>query len=589
MAKATTKRSAKAPKPKSRRAAAAKPKKPAAARADRRADSRDPRRPPGGASRPDVARSDTERLRLELDVHRDELRAQNEDLRQTNAALLTAKERYAQLYDDAPIAYFTIDEAGVIAEANLAGAQLLEASRNFLFGRRFDELVVPSSRESFRGYRRRVFEHGGRPVHETVLSTGTRKFPVRIEGSRLAGPGFERAHCLLCVTDETERRGVEEERRQLEAKVAEAQRLESLGMLASGIAHDFNNILAIALTHTELMLEELANPEQLEVSAKEVRSAVMRAADLAHQMLVYSGRGPIVSETLDLSEVVRSMNGLLVSAAPKDCLLLELADDLLPIAAERARLQQIILNLVVNAAEAVSSSGRIRLRTRNAPAAPRPEEERADDRVLIEVSDDGKGMDDETRRRAFDPFFSTKFAGRGLGLAVVHGNVQAHGGTIGVESRPNGGTTVRVYLPVNREVARHANDVPEPAPWRGSGLVLVVDDEEPLRLAFGLLLARLGFDVCYACDGVEALEVVRKTTTPLVAVLLDLTMPRLDGRATLAELRRVEPELPVFLMSGFSNTAPEDSVICRADGYLTKPITSAAMADSMRRAVGMKN
>lgn len=527
-------------------------------------------------------------LARELDAHRQELAAQNVELRRTNAALLAATERYAELYDGAPSAYFTLDPDSVVVEANLAAADLLGAPRNVLFGRRFADLVVPQLRESFRSFCRGVHTEGGRLSHETLLAVGNRRVPVKIEAAR---PATRVGQLLLSVTDETERRYLEQERRSLEARTAEAQRLESVGALANGLAHDFNNALAIVLSHADLVLLDDAATDPTREAVAEIRRAGARAADLAKQMLTYAGRGRMRAERVDVSRLIRSMQTMLEASVSKDVdVVYDLAEDLPPVMGESALIQQVIWNLVVNASEAiVPGAGQVMVRTRShiqtasTDGAPRGLS------VLVEVTDDGRGMDELTRRRAFDPFFSTKRAGRGFGLAVVHGNVRTHGGLVAIESHLNRGTSVRVYLPVGgvaSEEVRPANDV-KVAPSQGNGFVLVVDDEEDVRDAAGMVLERAGYRVCYAKDGVEALALVRRPPAPLAAVLLDVLMPRLDGPATLVELKRMAPNLPVIMTSGLlmDVMAPE---LAPADAFLPKPFTLSSLLDAVRKVAGQR-
>lgn len=551
-----------------------------------------PRKPKVAAAAKRTVRADAseaEALLRELDVHREELACQNDELRRANAELMTSKERYAQLYDGAPIGYFTLDEAGIIVEANLAGADLLDASRNALFGHSFDELVVPGSRESFRNFRRRVVAQGGRPVHETLLVMDGRRFPVRIEAACLSSAAIPRSQCLLCVTDETERKYLEEQRRTLEARVAETHRRESLGVLAGGIAHEFNNILAVVLAHVDLALMDAPESSEKHGAIADIREAAVRAADLSKQMLAFSGRTRVHAEAVDVSGVIRAMGALLATSAPKEVeLVLDLAADLPSVVGDSLQIQQIVLNLVLNAVEGIgNSAGKIMVRTSACETSADAGSSRSEERVLIEVSDNGRGMDDATRRRAFDPFFSTKLTGRGLGLAVVHGNVRAHGGTVVVDSRPNGGATLRVYLPVaaRLRLVAPATALPVDPAWTGTGLVLVVDDGNDTRETAGLALERIGFQVCFAVDTEDALATARRHSGQLAAVLLDLSMPSIDPAAMLAELKRINATLPVVLTSGYSDASFDKRLLMSASGFVPKPFTPASLLRAMERAV----
>jgi two-component system cell cycle sensor histidine kinase/response regulator CckA len=380
-----------------------------------------------------TAKKDLER---ELDLHREEVAMQIEELRRANAEITAAKERYAQLFDVAPIGYFKLDAKGMVAEANLTGAELLGLPRDSLLGACFAHFIAPAQRDTFRAMHRRVVEAGARTSVDLVIATEGRRFAARIEASRLGG-----GECILGVTDETERRRVDEERRDLDAHLAETRRSESLGVLAGGIAHDFEDLTSVVLMHADFALA-LVGDHAARVDLEKVRSAASKAAELASQMLSYAGRGQPRRELIDVNAVVRSVEPLLIAALPDTIVLhLHFAAQLPPIWADSKQLQQIALNLVVNASEAIGSRrGRISVRTTSPSAAS----------VVLEVVDDGCGMPETTKERACDPFFSTKPTGRGLGLTVVHGAVRAHDGALAITSRVGHGTTIRIELPASR-------------------------------------------------------------------------------------------------------------------------------------------
>jgi signal transduction histidine kinase/CheY-like chemotaxis protein len=348
----------------------------------------------------------------------------------------------------------------------------------------------------------------------------------------------------------------EQESRRLERQRQEAQRLESLGVLAGGIAHDFNNLLTIILGYTTLAASELPRDSEAAGMLGEVERAARRAAELTHQMLAYAGRGKFAPQPLDLSGLVRDLShSLQLLAPPPATLTIEAAPGLTVIEADGSQLRQVLLNLVTNAVEALpGSAGAITVRTgvevvdhpaRLAPlAAP---DARPGPHVYLEVADDGCGIPTDVLPRIFDPFFSTKFTGRGLGLAAVLGIVRGHGGLIAVNSTPGRGSRFRLYFPCLEAPP------PSPAPtWQGSGTALVVEDEEGVRQLARHILEGAGFQVLLAHDGLEGVEVFRDRGDSIAVVLLDLTMPRLSGPETLAELRRLRPLAPVVLMTGYS-------------------------------------
>ncbi len=367
--------------------------------------------------------------------------------------------------------------------------------------------------------------------------------------------------------DVTERKRAEEDKLELERRLLHAQKLESLGVLAGGIAHDFNNLLMSILGNLDMALLRLSRPEAARASIEQAVSAVRRSAELARQMLAYAGRAPFVIKPLDLNLLVKENAELLRTTVARSISLgLRLADALPRVAADAAQVQQLIMNLITNASEAIGDRpGAITLatgvadfeatalaRTRLAEAPP------AGRYVFIEVTDTGAGMDEETQGRVFEPFFSTKFSGRGLGMAVVLGVVRGHGGALFVDSAPGQGTTITALLDARSAqpaegVERAAPAAPAPSEPRAlEGTVLLVDDEDLVRSVVRQLLEHMGLSVLAASDGQEGVELFRRNAERIDCVLLDLSMPRMDGLAALREMTRIRPGVKAILASGYA-------------------------------------
>ncbi len=397
-----------------------------------------------------------------------------------------------------------------------------------------------------------------------------------------------------------ERRREEEERQLLERQIQHAQKLESLGILAGGIAHDFNNLLVGILGNAGLALMRLESDDPLRRTIEGIQAAGTRAADLTKQMLAYSGRGKFVIQFVDLTAVVEEMAELLgASISKRATCRFDLASDVPVIEADATQIHQVVMNLITNASEALGEgAGDITLRTGSVRAdraffaSAHLDDDLPEGRyAFVEVSDTGCGMDEETRAKIFDPFFTTKFMGRGLGLAAVLGIVRGHQGTIRVTSAQGEGTTVLVLFPASNIDAptpsgQHAALAPELPGWRGSGTVLVVDDEAVVRDMTSDLLAELGFDVVVARDGREGVDVFRERAGDLVLVLLDLTMPRMSGEEALAEMRRIRPDAKVIVMSGYSRREvlaqfAEESLA----GFIQKPFNASDFGEALRRAI----
>ena len=410
-------------------------------------------------------------------------------------------------------------------------------------------------------------------------------------------PRYDERHRLVAydglIADITARKQGEEARLELERRLLHAQKLESLGVLAGGIAHDFNNLLMAILGNLDLARLVLSPVSAARLSVEEAVHAAQRAAELTRQMLAYAGKGRFIVTDLDLSALVAENAHAFRAALPKTVTLhLQLGQGLPPIHADAGQLQQVITNLFTNAAEALGDqAGVVALATgvqdcdAAALAGGRVATLPAPGRfVWLAVTDTGCGMDAATQQRLFEPFFTTKFTGRGLGLSAVLGIVQGHHGTLFVESEPGRGTTLRVLFPVSdappappaEGAAAAASQAlaPEGQPPSSSGTILVVDDEPMVRTTLQAMVEHCGFRVLLAADGEEAVAIFRAHAAEIVGVLLDLSMPRMDGAATLAALRQIQPEVKVILCSGYDESEATQRFTGQGlAGFLQKPYT----------------
>ena len=367
-----------------------------------------------------------------------------------------------------------------------------------------------------------------------------------------------------------------------EARLQHAQKLESLGVLAGGIAHDFNNLLVGMLGNASLALQDVPAGHRARPVIEQIQLASRRAAELTRQMLAYSGKGRFVVEPLDVSAVVREMMDLLeVSISKRASLATHLDPSLPSVQADVTQLRQVVMNLITNASDALEGQpGSIRVVTAviDADQAYFEGMDVGDDLppgryVSLEVSDSGRGMDPETRVRMFDPFFTTKTAGRGLGLAATLGILRGHGGAIRVYSEEGEGTSIKVLLPQSDAAPAPSRRLSEPKDV-GSlrGTVLVVDDLELVRQMVRSALERAGLTVLEAADGNEALALYAERGATIDVVLLDLTMPQLSGEETFAQLRRMNANIAVLLMSGYNAQDTTSKFVGRGlAGFLQKP------------------
>jgi signal transduction histidine kinase len=395
--------------------------------------------------------------------------------------------------------------------------------------------------------------------------------------------------------DVTAARRSEEERRRLERQMEQAQRTESLGVLAGGIAHDFNNLLAAIQANVVFLRTQRPDSGVVEACLADVESAARTAAGLCQQMLAYAGRAPFVAEPLDLGVLVRDMVQLLRSTVSRKLGLdLRLAEGLPLLRGDPSQLRQVVMNLVINAAESMGDGvGSVTVTTGALGAGPERLREAMLGEALVEgtyvfleVADTGCGMDVETQRRIFEPFFTTKFAGRGLGLSAVLGIIRQLRGGIELESAPGRGTRFRVLLPAMETVAPSAERPVAAGDWTGEGLVLVVDDDPAIRRALRRLLHRFGLEVLEAGGGAEGIELYRHNADRIRASVVDLTMPDVDGVETLRALRRLDPDAYVLVASGYSEGEVEarfgDE---RPDGFVQKPFDVDALREHLRAAL----
>lgn len=396
---------------------------------------------------------------------------------------------------------------------------------------------------------------------------------------------------LAVVRDISERVEAEQQRRELEQKMLDTQKLESLGVMAGGIAHDFNNLLTAILGNTELARLELTPDAAAHEYLSRAEQASRRAAELCRQMLAYSGRGALLVESVDLSQLVEEMLQFMHTVTSRKAdLRLSLAPQVPRFAGDASQIRQVAMNLVLNASEALDE-GRgvidvvVSSRTLGAPELTESltQESLAPGQyVCLEVSDTGKGMSEETRRRIFEPFFTTKFTGRGLGLSAVAGIVKRHRGLLTVHSEEGRGTRFTVAFPVSDATAT-AESPDEAAPFPAlSGAVLLVDDEPRVRRVAARMLARLQLSVLLADDGRSALDLYRQHRAEIRLVIMDLTMPNVDGEQAFEELRRLDPTVKVILTSGNAELELVERFRGRGlAGLLPKPFS----LEELRRAV----
>jgi PAS domain S-box-containing protein len=520
--------------------------------------------------------------------------------RATEHALTESEARLRALVEHLHDIIFVVDPLGTFLSETPSASRLLGYPPGHLIGKNGFLFMHPDDVAPMHLALGGVVAgtRGGVP-HEVRLRKSDGSY-VSFEGvasNLLDVPGV--SGVAVTLRDLSDRKRAEEARLALEARLREAQKLQSLGVLAGGIAHDFNNLLTGVLGNASLALAGLPEGSPARESVRLMETAAQRAAELTQQLLAYSGKGHFVKERVQLSDVVREMAHLLEVSISKRCALeLRFAPELPAVEADVAQLRQVVMNLIINAAEAIGDrQGRISLSTGEVEVAPGAsmgplEEELAPGpHVYLEVRDDGAGMCPAVRERIFDPFFTTKFTGRGLGLAAVLGIVRGHRGAVRVESEPGRGTSFRVLLPIAAPCVRAVDGTPPcelPTPPAG-GTILVVDDDETVRRVARAVLEREGYIVLLARDGSEAVELFGREATRVRLVLLDLTMPGMDGKETFQALRALRPDVPVLLSSGYEEHETTSRFAgAGLAGFVHKPYSRdrllRAVAQAMRRA-----
>jgi len=517
----------------------------------------------------------------------------NDEVQSLRAALADTTRRFDAFMDAMPVIAWLRDSTDRYVYVNPAYLKANHGAADDWLGKHPAEVWPADVAEQFLANDRRTAEAGALvEVKESAVDPdGTSRTWMNVKFSYQDAAG-ERFYGGVGV-DVTDRLRMEQERRALERQLYQAQKLESLGVMAGGVAHDFNNLLTVVIGNIALAKLQPGAAGPIADYLHRVETAAVRAAELCQQMLAYTGRGHLVVRDLDVNELCREMSQLFGTVISKKAVVkYSLADNLPTVRGDPTQLRQVLLNLVTNAADAIDvTSGVITVTTGTLVADAKYLDELSLSRhlmpgvyVTLEVSDTGGGMDEGTKAKIFEPFFTTKFTGRGLGLAAVQGIVRGHKGAIKVYTQLGKGSTFKVLLPASG-VALPVAAPDAPAARVGHGrTVLVVDDEEAIRTLTGKILERAGFNVLTAGDGVEGVNVFRDFDAQIAAVLLDLTMPKLSGPDVFRELRRIRGDVKVILTSGYgrqeATTGFEGKGLA---GFVRKPFRSDDLLDLLFR------
>jgi PAS domain S-box-containing protein len=518
------------------------------------------------------------------------------DRKQAEKLLMNEKALLRSLIDSVTDIIFFKDCGGVYIGCNKAAEKFIGISERQQIGKTDFDLFDHGTAEYIRNYDNKVLELG-EPVRieENISSQDgscviwdTLKAPIyNADGHLLGLVGISR--------DITELKRAEEERQALEQQFQHSQKLESLGVLAGGIAHDFNNILAIIIGNCSMAMMA---PDTANKRIPEIQKAAERAAGLCRQMLAYAGKTQTVMTQVNMTVLADEMVQMLQSTINRNVeIISDLPVEIPPIIGDAGQLRQVVMNLIINGAEAIGEAqGRVLVSLEKREIRTKQWEKDQLGAIIpagryacLEVSDNGCGMGEETKQRIFEPFYTTKFTGRGLGLSAVLGIIAAHKGALQVFSQPGKGTTFKIYLPISSNSDSSKDDSIDQRPaelWRGSGTVLLVEDEESIMSVAQSMLESLGFEVIEACNGKEALEMYRKNAREIDMVLTDIGMPVMNGYTLIRELKTLSPQLPIIVSSGFGDTMVTSKIPKEAIAEMvSKPYNFDHMREVLKRVV----
>jgi len=507
------------------------------------------------------------------------------------------ERRLAGILEATPYGVMLLDVDGFVVFLNRGVLSLTGCEdRSNLLGRRLEELTNAEGRNSLAvGLAPSLAERGYWTGEIPIVRSDGGTIPAEIACARFFDERRRPCNVLVTLRDLSRQKDTERERRRLEDQLVQSQKMEAIGTLAGGVAHDMNNVLTAVLNLGAILREEVGYDERHRADVEGILSAAKRGRDLTRNLLAFARKGKYRRERLSLNNVIEEVRGLLAHTAPKSVDFQLVLDESLPLVeGDFGQVSQAIMNLCINAIDAMDGEGTITCCTETVRlehgALPGWPDLPGGEFARLEIIDTGAGMDPDTLAHVFEPFFTTKDPkrGTGLGLAMVYGTIQNHGGAILIDSKQGAGTRATVYLPL-----AHGSSVPVRtsgiftvvhAPT-GAGTILLVDDEDMIRRSVKRALVRLGYDVVLAGNGLEALEVIRSRRKELSLVVLDLLMPVMDGEEAFHRIRAFDPALPILIASGYAQEDKvEELLSAGAKGFVEKPFDLAKIAEEVKLA-----
>ena len=518
---------------------------------------------------------------VELKKINEELQHEIVEHKRAQETLRQSEERFRQLYDEAPVGYHELDREGRITRVNRTELDMLGYSEQEMLGQPVWEFIVERemSREAFEAKIAgamppgRAFERTYRRKDGTTLTVIIEDRVVRNEAGQITSINST-------IQDISERN-------RLEAQLQQAQKMQAIATLAGGIAHEFNNTLVGITGNIELLQTNLPEDENIDKYAERMKASAHRMAHLTAQLLAYARGGKYQPKNISISDFVEETLPLMKQTiAPSIRIGMDLPHNILNVEADLTQMQMVLSAILNNSAEAIEEKGRIRITTKNEEIDEEFVKTNPDLKlgpyVSLTVEDDGKGMDEETRSRIFDPFFTTKFQGRGLGMAAVYGIVTNHGGWISVDSELGKGTVVRIYLPAVKVEVKEV-ERPKIEPTKGTGTILVIEDEDVVIDVIVAMLEKLGYHVLLAKTGKEAVKIAKGFDADIDLAILDILLPDLPAKKVYRDIMEARPDLKVIVCSGYAIDGPPQEILdAGAQDFIQKPFSYATLSEKLK-------